>query len=95
MDILESSQVNDDKTDVFFNTVSRVLFQMWEVSLTTVVKDKFVFDIIALIDSRAAENCFQEGLVPIHLCEETSQSLFRANRKRLAIEYKLYIYIYI
>ena len=62
---------------------------MWEVSLTIVVKDKFVFDIIALIDSGAAENCLQEGLVPIPLCEETSQSLFGANGKRLVIKYKL------
>ncbi|RVW82240.1 hypothetical protein CK203_041657 [Vitis vinifera] len=35
---------------------------------------------------RAAENCLQEGLVPIPLCEETSQSLFGANGKRLAIK---------
>ncbi|RVW59595.1 hypothetical protein CK203_107445 [Vitis vinifera] len=33
----------------------------------------------------AVENCLQEGLVPIPLCEETSQSLFGANGKRLAI----------
>ena len=57
MDIPESSQVNDDETDAFLNTVSRIIFQMWEVSLTIVVKDKFVFDIIALIDSGAVENC--------------------------------------
>ncbi|KAL6345588.1 hypothetical protein AAG906_017318 [Vitis piasezkii] len=74
-----------EETDTFLNTVSKVIFQRWEVSLTIVVKDKFVFDIIALIDSRAAENCLQEGLVPIPLCEETSLSLFGANGKRLAI----------
>ncbi|KAL6338401.1 hypothetical protein AAG906_020485 [Vitis piasezkii] len=38
---------------------------------------------------RTAENCLQEGLVPIPLCEETSMSLFGANGKRLAIKYKL------
>ena len=42
-----------------------------------------------MIDLGAAENCLQEGLVPIPLCEETSQSLFGANGKRLAIKYKL------
>ena len=89
MDIPESSQVNDDETDAFLNTVSRIIFQMWEVSLTIVVKDKFVFDIIALIDSGLAKNCFQEGLVPIQLCEETNQFLFGANGKRLAIKYEL------
>ena len=72
VDVPESSQVNDDETDAFLNTVSRVIFQRWEISLTIVVKDKFVLDIIALIDSGAAENCLQEGLVPIPLCEETS-----------------------
>ena len=89
MDIPESFHVNDNETDTFLNTVSRVIFQRWEVSLTIVVKDKFFFDIIALIDSGAAENCLQEGLVPIPLCEETSQSLFGANGKRFAIKYKL------
>lgn len=59
------------------------------VSLTIVVKDKFVLDIIALIDLGAAENYLQERLVPISLCEETNQSLFGANGKRLAIKYKL------
>ena len=62
MDIPESSHVNDNQTGAFLNTVSRVIFQRWEVSLTIVVKDKFVFDIIALIDSGAAENCLQESL---------------------------------
>ena len=89
MDIPESSQVNDDETDVFFNTVNRVIFQRWEVSLTIIVKDKFVFDIIAFIDSGATENFLQEGLIPIQLCEETNQSLFGANGKRLAIKYEL------
>ena len=42
-----------------------------------------------MIDLEAAENYLQEGLVPIPLCEETSQSLFGANGKRLAIKYKL------
>ena len=42
-----------------------------------------------MIDLGATENCLQEGLVPIPLCEETSQSLFGANGKRLAIKYKL------
>ena len=72
VDVPESSQVNDDETYVFLNTVSRVIFQRWEVSLTIVVKDKFVCDIITLIDLGVAENCLQEGLVPIPLCEETS-----------------------
>ncbi|RVW43531.1 hypothetical protein CK203_100889 [Vitis vinifera] len=88
-DIPESSHVNDNETNTFLNTVSRVIFQRWEISLTIVVKDKFVFDIIALIDSGAAENCLQESLVPIPLCEETSESLFGANGQRLAIKYKL------
>ncbi|RVW67140.1 hypothetical protein CK203_063958, partial [Vitis vinifera] len=88
-DIPESSHVNDNETNTFLNTVSRVIFQRWEISLTIVVKDKFVFDIIALIDSGAAENCLQESLVPIPLCEETSVSLSGANGERLAIKYKL------
>ena len=57
VDVPESSQVNDDETEAFLNTVSRIIFQMWEVSPTIVVKDKFVFDIVTLIDSGAVENC--------------------------------------
>ncbi|WKA05473.1 hypothetical protein VitviT2T_023437 [Vitis vinifera] len=37
----------------------------------------------------AAENCLQEGLVPVQLCVKTSESLFGANGKRLAIKCKL------
>ncbi|KAL6313388.1 hypothetical protein AAG906_001100 [Vitis piasezkii] len=59
MDIPESSQVNDNETDTFLNTV------------------------------RAAENCLQEGLVPIPLCEESSMSLFGADSKRFTTKYKL------
>ena len=71
------------------NTVSRVIFQRWEVSLTLVIKNKFAIDIVALIDSGAALNCLQEGLVPIKFCKKTKESLFGANGKRLDIEYKL------
>ena len=42
-----------------------------------------------MIDSGAALNCLQEGLVPIKFCEKTKETLFGANGKRLAIEYKL------
>ena len=62
---------------------------MWEVSLTIVIKNKFVFDIVALIDSEAALNSLQEGLVPIRFYEKTKQTLSGANGKRLAIKYKL------
>ncbi|RVW24955.1 Enzymatic polyprotein [Vitis vinifera] len=80
-------EVKQYKKEIKVKTIHkfRVIFQRWEVSLTIVVKDKFVFDIIALIDSGAAENCLQEGLVPIPLCEETSQSLFGANGKDLPL----------
>ena len=71
------------------NTVSRVIFQIWEVSLTIVVKDKFVLDIVALIDSGAALNYLQESLVPTQFYEKTRQTLSGANGKRLAIKYKL------
>ena len=67
------------------NTVSRVIFQRWEVSLTIVVKDKFVFNIIALIDSGVAENCLQEGLVPIRLCEETNHLYLEPMAKGLLL----------
>ena len=71
------------------NTVSKVIFQRWEVSLTIVIKNKFAIDIVVLIDSGVDLNCFQEGLVPTQLFEKTRQTLFGANGKRLAIKYKL------
>ena len=66
-----------------------VIFQRWEVSITIVVKNKFVIDIVSLIDLGAALNCLQECLVPTQLYEKTKQTLFGANGKKLAIKYKL------
>ena len=42
-----------------------------------------------MIDSGAALNCLQEGLVPTQLYEKTRQTLFGANGKKLTIKYKL------
>ena len=88
-EVLESSQVNSDEINAYLNTISKVIFQMWEVSLTIVIKNKFIFDIIALIDSGVALNYLQEGLVPTQLYEKTKQTLFGANGKKLTIKYKL------
>ena len=80
-------------TNSYLNTVSRVIFQRWEVgwevSLTIVIKDKFVLNIVALIDLGAVLNCLQEGLVPTQFYEKTKQTLSRVNGKRLTINYKL------
>ena len=46
---------------------------MWEVSLIIVIKDKFVLNIVALIDLGATLNCLQEGLVPTQFYEKTKQ----------------------
>ena len=51
-----SSQANDEEADAYLNTVSRVIFQRWEVFLTIVIKNKFAIDIVALIDSGATLN---------------------------------------
>ena len=88
-EVLESSQVNNEEINAYLNTISRVIFQGWEVSLTIVIKNKFIFDIVALIDLGAALNCLQEGLIPIKFYKKTKQTLFGANGKRLAIRYKL------
>ena len=58
-EVPKSSQVNNEATDSYLN-----IFQRWKVSLTIVIKDKFVLNINALIDSGAALNCVQKGLVP-------------------------------
>ena len=80
-------------TNSYLNTVSRVIFQRWEVgwevSLTIVIKDKFVLNIVALINLGAVLNCLQEGLVPTQFYEKTKQTLSRVNGKRLTINYKL------
>ena len=56
-EVPESLQVNDEVTDSYLNTISKVIFQRQEVSLTIVIKDKFVLNIVALINSRVALNC--------------------------------------
>ena len=88
-EVLESSQVNEEVIDSYLNTVSRIIFQKWEVYLTRVIKDKFVFNSITLIDLGAALNCLQEGLVPTQFYRKTKQMLSRANGTRLMIDYKL------
>ena len=88
-EVLESSQVNNEEINAYLNTISRVIFQGWEVSLTIVIKNKFIFDIVALIDLGAALNCLQEGLIPIKFYKKTKQTLFGANGKRLSIRYRL------
>ena len=60
----KSPHDNNRKAEVYLNTVSRVISQKWEVHLTKVIKNKIAIDIIALIDSGAALNCLQEGLIP-------------------------------
>ena len=62
MDVPESSHVNDDETDAFWNIVSRIIFQRLEVSLTIVVKDKFVFDIIDSTHGSLALKAYQQNL---------------------------------
>ena len=74
--------------EAFFNYVSSVIFQMWEVFLTIVIKDKFILDIVTLIDSGTTLNCLQEGLMPTRFYEKTRQTFSGANGKRLTIKYK-------
>ena len=88
-EVPKSSQVNDEATDSYLNTVSKVIFQKWEVSLTIVIKDKFVLHTIALIELEASLNCLQEGLVPTQFYEKNKQVLSGANATRLMIDYKL------
>ena len=70
-EVPESSQANDEEADAYLNTVSKVIFQRWEVSFIIVIKNKFAIDIVVLIDSGVDLNCFQEGLVPTQLYKET------------------------
>ena len=88
-EILESSKANEEVTNSYLNTINKVIFQKWEVSLVIIVKDKFVLNTIALIDSGTSMNCIQEGLIPTKFYEKSKQVLFEANGKRLKINYKL------
>ena len=88
-EVLESSQANDEATDAYLNTVSMVIFRRWEVSLTIVIKDRFVLNIVTLIDLGSTLNCMQEGLAPTQFYEKTKQILSKGNGKRLTIKYKL------
>ena len=88
-EVPESSQVNEKVANLYLNSVSRVIFQKWEVFLTIVINDKFVLDTVALIDSRTASNCQQEGLVPTQFYEKTKQALSGTNGKRLTLVTKV------
>ena len=62
-------------TDAYLNTISRVIFQRWEVSLT----------IVTLIDLGSTLNCMQKGLAPTQFYEKTKQILSKGNGKDLPL----------
>ena len=72
-EIPESSHDNNDKINAYLNTISKVIFQKWEVFLTIVIKNKFIFDIVALIDSDAALNCLQKVLYLLNSMRKPSK----------------------
>jgi len=53
------------------------------------VVDDFSINAIALIDSRADQNCIKGGIIPSKYCERTSKHLASANGEPLSIRYKL------
>ncbi|KAL6318639.1 hypothetical protein AAG906_000717 [Vitis piasezkii] len=54
-----------------------------------IIMRQILFESVSRVIFRATENCLQEGVVPIPLCEESSMSLFGANSKRFTTKYKL------
>lgn len=69
--------------------ISRINYQRWYVHVYIKIKEEYVLESIALVDSGADQNSIREGLIPTKYFEKTKEELCSANGAQLVINYKL------
>ena len=70
--------------------INKVTYQKLYIRINLVVQNEFIIEnAIALVDSGAAMNCIQEGLVLTQYFEKIIQTLSNANGRNIKIKYKL------
>jgi hypothetical protein len=75
--------------EIFLNKIDKILFQKWYTEIKIVIDKEYVFETVALLDTRVDSNCIQEGLIPTKYYEKTTEKLSQASGASLNIEFKL------
>ena len=78
-----------ESSQLFVNTITKMIRQKWHIKIRIFIKPDFSKDIIALVDSGADINCIQEGLIPSGYFEKTLQRVVGANKQALQVKYKV------
>ena len=87
----ETAQPNLDEDafqSSFIGAITTSQYQKWYALVTLKIYD-FKITLKVLIDTRADQNCIQEGVIPTKYFEKTTEGLRGANNNRLKINYKL------
>ena len=71
--------VQEESSEKFLETISRINFQKWHSKVRIVISRDFEFEVIALIDSGANLNCIQEGIIPSKYFKKTRERLTSAS----------------
>ena len=87
---IENIQLEEgESSQLFVNTITKMITQKWHVKIKLFVKPDFSKEFIALVDSGADINCIHEGLIPVKYFEQTLQTVVGANKQPLQIEHKI------
>ena len=81
--------VQEESSEKFLETISRINFQKWHSKVRIVISRDFEFEVIALIDSGADLNCIQEGIIPSKYFKKTRERLTSASGGIMQIEFKI------
>ena len=81
--------VQEESSEKFLETISRINFQKWHSKVRIVISRDFEFKVIALIDSGANLNCIQEGIIPSKYFKKTRERLISASGGIMQIEFKI------
>ena len=86
---LTAEMVQEESSEKFLETISRINFQKWHSKVRIVISKDFEFEVIALIDSGADLNCIQEGIIPSKYFKKTRERLTSASGGKMQIKFKI------
>ena len=74
-----ADMVQEQSSEKFLETISRINFQKWHSKVRIVISKDFEFEVVALIDSGIDLNCIQEGIIPSKYFKKTKERLTSAS----------------
>ena len=89
METENTEMVQEESSEKFLETISRINFQKWHSKVRIVISRDFEFKVIALIDSGADLNYIQEGIIPSKYFKKTRERLNSASGGKMQIEFKI------